>query len=362
MNHQEDYESGEDCDVQYYEDYENVDVHKLMLKDKPRMNFYHGILSDPTVVKDKIVVDVGSGSGILACWAALHGAAHVFSIENSSTALWQKSVFEENGVASKVTIINDSVENICARGCAWFADNYKFIAPLGGISLIVSEWMGFYLLHEGMLFSVLRARDFFRELNATLTSHPPRIEMVPSKASIVIAPMHMAAFKEAYLQEHWGSFHGVRLSTVGQVDFAKYDESAFFIEVLPEAAVLGTGTTFCEFDLATMCAESAHLVRHEINMDLSSSAAFQYLTRTAPGVAVDGFTIWFDVHFRNYRLSTSPFEEATHWKQFTMLLPADIREQEMVYVTKEEPSLNAVFTLRRPDAENERTYKMDLEL
>lgn len=50
------------------------------------------------------------------------------------------------------------------------------------VDIIVSEWMGFYLLHEGMLDSVITARDKFLKPNglmfpefATLYSVPCRL-------------------------------------------------------------------------------------------------------------------------------------------------------------------------------------------
>lgn len=47
------------------------------------------------------------------------------------------------------------------------------------VDAIVSEWMGFYLLHEGMLDSVLFARDKFLNEGG---------EMFPETAVIYIAP------------------------------------------------------------------------------------------------------------------------------------------------------------------------------
>ena len=47
------------------------------------------------------------------------------------------------------------------------------------VDALVSEWMGFYLLHEGMLDSVLYARDKFLK---------PDGEMFPDSACIYVAP------------------------------------------------------------------------------------------------------------------------------------------------------------------------------
>lgn len=47
------------------------------------------------------------------------------------------------------------------------------------VDAIVSEWMGFYLLHEGMLDSVLLSRDKFLKENG---------QMFPETACIYVAP------------------------------------------------------------------------------------------------------------------------------------------------------------------------------
>lgn len=47
------------------------------------------------------------------------------------------------------------------------------------VDIIISEWMGFYLLHEGMLDSVIYARDKFLK---------PEGSMFPESATVYVAP------------------------------------------------------------------------------------------------------------------------------------------------------------------------------
>ena len=56
------------------------------------------------------------------------------------------------------------------------------------VDVIVSEWMGFYLLHESMLDSVVFARDKYLRKDQ-------KGMMLPSKARIYTAPCSM--------EEHW---------------------------------------------------------------------------------------------------------------------------------------------------------------
>lgn len=47
------------------------------------------------------------------------------------------------------------------------------------VDVIISEWMGFYLLHEGMLDSVIMARDTFLKEDG---------KMFPEHAFMYVAP------------------------------------------------------------------------------------------------------------------------------------------------------------------------------
>lgn len=52
---------------------------------------------------------------------------------------------EENGLSDKVTIIRGKIEEIAL--------------PVDTVDIIISEWMGYFLIFESMYSSVLWARD-----------------------------------------------------------------------------------------------------------------------------------------------------------------------------------------------------------
>lgn len=56
-----------------------------MIKDRARTDTYllKVIKENESLFKDKIVLDVGAGTGILSIYAARAGAKHVYAVENS---------------------------------------------------------------------------------------------------------------------------------------------------------------------------------------------------------------------------------------------------------------------------------------
>lgn len=60
-----------------------------MLKDTNRTETYRrAIENNPQDFKDKIVLDIGCGTGILSIFAARAGAKHVYAIEYAEIALF----------------------------------------------------------------------------------------------------------------------------------------------------------------------------------------------------------------------------------------------------------------------------------
>ena len=77
-----------------------------MLNDHDRNKFYEDALRE-IVTPESIVVEIGTGSGLLAMIAARLGAKHVTAIEaNDHLAAIAQANFEANGLADKITVIN----------------------------------------------------------------------------------------------------------------------------------------------------------------------------------------------------------------------------------------------------------------
>jgi len=130
----------------YFGSYSHFYIHEEMLKDQIRTNAYrHAIEGNAEDFKDKIVLDIGAGTGILSIFAAKAGAKHVYAIENAEIAHFAREIIKKNGLEDKITVIKGKMEEI--------------VLPVQEVDIIISEWMGYFLLYESMLDSVLWARD-----------------------------------------------------------------------------------------------------------------------------------------------------------------------------------------------------------
>jgi predicted RNA methylase len=70
-----------------------------MLKDQVRTNAYRdAIEGNPDTFKDKIVLDIGAGTGILSIFAARAGAKHVYAVENAEIAFFAREIVKNNGL------------------------------------------------------------------------------------------------------------------------------------------------------------------------------------------------------------------------------------------------------------------------
>ena len=117
-----------------------------MLKDSVRTQAYRdAICQNPHLFQGKTVLDVGCGTGVLSIFAARAGAKQVFGVDNSHIASKAKEIVLDNGMDGVVTIIQGQVEEV--------------ELPVETVDIIVSEWMGYCLVFESMLDSVLVARD-----------------------------------------------------------------------------------------------------------------------------------------------------------------------------------------------------------
>uniref|UniRef100_A0A0V0G9T3 Protein arginine n-methyltransferase prmt1 n=1 Tax=Triatoma dimidiata TaxID=72491 RepID=A0A0V0G9T3_TRIDM len=265
----------------YFDAYGDLSVHKTMLTDKVRIDaYYEAIFRNRDRIKDKIVMDVGAGTGILSIFCAKAGAKKVYAVEACHKLIpLLQDVVKANAVENIVEVIYGEVETIEVQ------DN---------VDVLVSEWMGHYLLHESMIESLINARRFLSSNSLIL----------PHKATIYVALCDLPQ-----LTSQWTEVRQVNLEAVTGV-YRKAATCFPHLEHISYEALMSLPKPFCAFDLETVSPEA-----------IESNVMRTVMVTNKTGT-VEGICIWWDVEFpSNIVLSTSPFSMETHWKQTVILFP-----------------------------------------
>ncbi|CAL1675458.1 unnamed protein product [Lasius platythorax] len=275
---------------QYFESYEELDIHQLMLSDKKRVLTYkNAIFNMKKEFEGKVVMDIGAGSGILSIFCAQVGAKKVYAVEASMLAKTIEQVSIENNVQDTIEVIHSKVEDIHPDS-------------LEKMDIIVSEWMGFYLVHEGMLDSVLFARDNFLREDGLL---------FPAIAKLYATPCQLPS-----MYEFWDNICGVSMRCIGK-EYRETKSMKPEVLLLHQDNLLAEGKLLAWLDLNCISIEEVNLLGGE-----------DYVSVCEKDGKYQGICIWFAVEFPDgSELSTAPHDEATHWKQTAVVLPADIERK-----------------------------------
>jgi len=280
-----------------------------MLRDNIRMKaYYSAIMLNKEVFRDKVVLDVGAGSGILSLWAAQAGAKKVYAVEFTDMAKHARKVIDAHGMSNIVEVIQGEAADL------------KLTEK---VDILISEWMGMFLLRESMLDVVLKARDMWLK---------PEGLMFPSHATMYLGAVIDEEGREenkqnsfdAYMEE-WEDFEK-NIKKFYNADYevlkAAYEEESRVFSVtgqwvqLEKEHIVGKPVIVKEFDLHKCTLEDAKGVPptpFEIVFD----------AKELP-VTVSAYAGWFTVDFNGtdatplpnpVQLSTHPDQGPQHWAQ-----------------------------------------------
>ena len=188
--------------------YDSAPIQVAMLNDRARTSsFLKGI--QEVVRPGDIVVDIGTGTGILAIAAARAGARHVYAIEATSIGKLAKAIFEANGVADRITLIE-----------GW---STRITLPEPG-DVLISEMIGNEPLAEKVLEITTDAIKRLLKPNARLV--PNKVKIFGLPVTIPSAELMKHTFVTETLQ-NWQSWYGVDFNPLSNV--TRNSPHAFFI-------------------------------------------------------------------------------------------------------------------------------------
>jgi len=283
----------------YFNSYSSHHIHEEMLKDTSRtLAYQRAIEGNPNDFKDKIVLDIGCGTGILSIFAARAGAKHVYAIDNAEIALFAREIVKDNGLEDKITVYKGKMEEI------------DLPVKDGEVDIIISEWMGYFLLYESMLDCVLWARDKYLRKDTG--------KILPDKVQLYVAAIEDSSYKSEKI-EFWNNVYGVNMSVMSH---GLFDDP--MVDTVPSNAIMSDYCCILDLDLVKM-------KQSEVNFSNFYSLKMNYTDN------VHALVTWFDCCFSDLErpavLSTSPFKNYTHWKQsvFYLDLPINARKGDVLY-------------------------------
>lgn len=291
----------------YFDSYSDVTIHEEMIADHIRTNAYRtAILKNSESVRGKVVLDVGAGTGVLSIFCAQAGAKKVYAVEACSIAEQAQITVKHNNMEDRIEVIRGTVETVDLPET---------------VDVIVSEWMGYALLHESMLNSVLYARDKWLK---------PGGIILPSKAELYITPVIDPVVEDRL--HFWYTVkdqYGVDMSCM----------SGFARKCIMNSDITVSSVT-CE-DVLSHPARFAELDLHSVTPEELRSVKGQFRCESFGSSAVNAFCVYFTVTFpcpdstAPLVLSTSPCKPETHWKQAVLYLDAPVEVVQDTPITGE---------------------------
>jgi precorrin-6B methylase 2 len=255
---------------------ESVAYHHSMLADEVRTRtFLRAILK--TVKPGDVVLDLGSGTGLLAYFACMSGAKKVYAVEAGPIIELARAVCRHNGFQDRVIFVND------------WSTNVQLPEP---VDVIVTETIGNVGFEEGILHWILDAKERFLVEGGRIVPHSVELVVVPAEDDNDYCRVN------SWTQD------------LHSLDFS------------PARSLAVNNMLWAELSVESCLSEPASLVRVDVaqaaTADIGGELSF---VATRDGL-VHGIGAWFAAELApGERLSNGPPLKAPSWSQ--VLLPLE---------------------------------------
>ncbi|KAK7273424.1 hypothetical protein RIF29_14473 [Crotalaria pallida] len=263
-----------DFDLAYFHSYSHLGIHQEMIKDRVRTETYReAIMRHQSFIAGKVVVDVGCGTGILSIFCAQAGAKRVYAVDASDIALQANEVVKANNLSDVVIVLHGRVEDVDIDE---------------EVDVIISEWMGYMLLYESMLGSVITARDRWLR---------PGGLILPSSATLYMAPVtHTDRYTDSI--DFWRNVYGIDMSAM--ISLAK--QCAF-----EEPSV----ETITGENILTWPHEVKYIDCHSVTIHELETVTSRFKFSSMMRAPLHGFAFWFDVEFNGPAIAPTSYHSTS---------------------------------------------------
>jgi len=261
--------------------YSSLHFHQTLLQDSVRTDsFRKAILNE--VKKDDIVLDVGSGTGVLSFFAYQAGAQKIYAIEEEQIIELAKTLAEKNKMDDKIVFIRE---------------NSRLVNLSERVDVIVSECIGYFAFGGNMISAVIDARDKFLKEDGVV---------IPQSISLFLVPIQSKLHYDNMTFWNDTTLDGIKLSSVhalvsNNVYLTNIDRKSFISD--PQKIFLIDFANDYPNEMFNITAEFP--IKKPCHMH--------------------GLCGWFDVSLtKDVFFSTSPADKTTVWRQIFFPLEKEI--------------------------------------
>jgi len=261
-----------------------------MLNDRERTARYLEAIA-AVVKQDDVVVDIGTGTGVLALAAARAGARHVYAIEATGIGQVARELFEANGFEDRISLVEGWSTRVSLPERA---------------DVLVSEMIGHNPLGEGLIEITCDARKRLLKPDARLI--PSHVNLYGQALTVPPEKMKRYTFSTDAVRD-WNQWYGLNFDPLVSLAQARNQRIMVKPQRSRDWAHLAPPVLLAEIDLSVA--------------DAPGLETTEGITVSQPGL-LNGFMVYFELILsENVQLSVSPTEadEDNHWKNMTWVWP-----------------------------------------
>jgi len=282
-------------DLMNEQDFGGLEEHEEMLSDQVRVDAYHRAIRRGVRPGD-VVVDLGTGTGLLAFLAVRAGARKVYAVEHGDIIEVAREVARLNGITG--------IELIQA--------NSREVELPEPVDVVLHEQMGDELFNENLVDNVLDLRD--RVLR-------PGGRILPARFRLHVEPVSLR--EDMRVRRFWNIDlpEGIDLRATADspvvAPFLSDRNEQLWARPGSVEATIGTPAPVLELDLHHLGGLHELPTEHVVER-----------TATADAI-VDGACVWFDAEFDDETtLTTSPLATNTSWGNRLFRLDREVQAGE----------------------------------
>lgn len=266
----------------YFDSYAELGLQRFMVSDQARTDAFAAAIKE-ALRGGETVIDVGTGSGLLAMLAAKAGAKKVYALDQSTVAAAARETVERNGMSKVIDVVNG---NAC---------DFDVVEP---VDLIVSEWLGHFGFAETMLDDVIACRDANLKEGGRMLPCGVELKMAPVDSDVLYVHEGPGFWKK--------EIHGIDFSHLERREL----EQALAIKTeVPARDLIAEAQGLIKLDLGKAAKEDVW--QHgELSFVIERDGK------------VNGFAGWFVAELTpTVILDTGPEHQTTHWMQTYFPMP-----------------------------------------